>query len=459
MDVRTAIAWLDSHINLEGHNNAGDRSVASPSMPTAGATDGLSLDPMRELLGLMGDPHLAYRVIHITGTNGKGSTARFISAIVAATGLSAGTYTSPNLERLNERIVWDNNEIPDDDLARILTLIRDLIPLMASSPSRFEILTAVAFAWFAEIGTEVAVIEVGLLGRFDATNVVQSDVAIITNIGKDHTDGVGDWRQAIAREKAGIIKPESRVVLGQPFGDLRAIIDEESSESVWEFDTDFHLTQNDLGVGGRVVSVTTPIGTYDEIFLPVFGEHQGHNLATALAAVDAFFDRSLDDEVVQEALAEIEVPGRFEVMSREPTVILDGGHNPDGIETVKQTLDESFARLGSWVLVMGLLNGKDPVEMLEAVDAADFDAVIVCQPSWSRAISAVELANAAASLGISAEVVKDPVEAFRRARAVTSDDDLILVAGSMYVVGEIRPEARSVASRPEFADDPDDEDD
>jgi len=183
VDFRTAIDWLESHINLEGHNNAGERaSGASPSLPTAGATSGLSLAPMQELLSLLGDPHRAYRVIHITGTNGKGSTTQYVGALLTATELSVGLYTSPNLERINERIVWDGRPIPDEDMARILTLIRELMPLMEHRPSRFEILTAVGFTWFAEVGVEVAVIEVGLLGRFDATYVVEADVAVITNI-------------------------------------------------------------------------------------------------------------------------------------------------------------------------------------------------------------------------------------------------------------------------------------
>lgn len=450
MDISTAIGWLESHTNLEGHGNkAGERAA---SLPNAGDTDNLSLAPMTELLGLLGDPHTAFRTIHITGTNGKGSTANIITRLLAATELSVGLYTSPNLERINERIVWDGRWIPDEDLARILTLLREVLPLMEATPSRFELLTAAAFVYFAEVGAEVAVIEVGLLGRFDATNVIDPDVAVITNIGKDHTDGVGDWQAKIAREKAGIIKPDTHVVLGEPFGELRDPVDAEEPAAVWEVGTDVEILSNELGVGGRVISVSTPLGAYDDIFLPVFGEHQGSNLAAALAATDAFFGRPLDRDLVEAALGEIELPGRFEVVSREPTVILDGGHNPDGLVVVKQTLDEAFARIGSWVLVLGFLDGKDPVEMLEAVDAADFDAVIACTPAWSRAIPAEVVAGAAAEMGIDVEIVADPIEAFRRARAVSSDDDLILVTGSMYIVGNVRSVARSLAESPAFED-------
>lgn len=455
MDIITALDWLESHTNLEGHGNKAGERGTPPSMPTAGATDALSLAPMVELLGLLGDPHQAYRTIHITGTNGKGSTAHYVSRLLAMTELSVGLYTSPNLERINERIVWDGQWIADDDLARIITLIRDVLPLMELRPSRFELLTAAAFVHFAEVGAEVAVIEVGLLGRFDATNVIDADVAVITNIGKDHTDGQGDWEAKIAGEKAGIIKPESHVILGSSFGDLREIIDAEPSIATWEVGEEIEVVANDLGVGGRVVSVTTPFGSYDELFLPVFGEHQGNNLATAIGAVEAFFARSLDRDLVESALADIDLPGRFEVVGREPTVILDGGHNPDGLATVKQTLDEAFARVGSWVLVVGFLDGKDPGEMLDALDAADFDAVIVCTPNWSRAIPAEVVAKAAAAMGIDTEIVADPVEAYRRARAVSSDEDLILVSGSMYIVGNIRPIARSVVEAVDAEDDQD----
>lgn len=456
MDITTALDWLESHTNLEGTANvAGERAKVAPAMPTAGATDDLSLAPMAELLGLLGDPHRAYRTIHVTGTNGKGSTAHYAARLLAMTELSVGLYTSPNLERINERIVWDGEWIADDDLARIITLIRDVLPLMELRPSRFELLTAAAFVHFAEVGAEVAVIEVGLLGRFDATNVIEADVAVITNIGKDHTDGIGNWREKIASEKAGIIKPNSHVVLGSAFGELRPIIDLEPNAAVWELGTEIEVVANDLGVGGRVVSLNTPFGSYDDIFLPVFGEHQGSNVATAIGAVEAFFARSLDRDLVESAFAEIELPGRFEVVSREPTVILDGAHNPDGLATVKQTLDEAFARIGSWVLVVGFLDGKDPGEMLEALDAADFDAVIVCTPKWSRAVPAEVVAKAAAAIGVDTEIVADPVEAFRRARAVSSDEDLILVSGSMYIVGNIRSTARSVAEAVDAEDDED----
>lgn len=439
-DFRQAVAYLDAHTNLEGKRGVG----STPELPTAGKTDGLSVGPMRELMAALGDPHLAYRTIHITGTNGKGSVTRYTSAMIEAAGLSVGTFTSPNLERLNERIAYNGEMISDDEFARIMSLLASVEPMLEQAPGRWDLLSAAALTWFADLGVDVGVIEVGMLGRYDSTNVVESDVAVLTNIGKDHTDGEDGWQRQIAAEKAGIIKPSSHVVLGRAFGDLRAEVDAETSRGVYEADTDFELVSNSIALGGRLVSVQTPYGLQEDIFIPVHGEHQGENLATAIVATETFFDRALDTDLIRGALEEIEIPGRFEVIARDPTVILDGGHNPDGVRTARHTLETEFARLGSWILVFGMLTGRDHVEMLEAIDAADFDAVILTQPTWSRSVAAAELGVAAKSIGIEPEVVPDPVEAFMRAKSVAGADDVILVVGSLYLIGDVRPTARSV---------------
>jgi dihydrofolate synthase/folylpolyglutamate synthase len=412
-------------------------------MPVAGQTSGLSLEPMEALLAALGDPHRAYRVIHVTGTNGKGSVTRFISALVQATDLSVGAYTSPNIERINERLCWGSEPISDDDFGRVIGLLAGVEPLLEVTPSRFELLTAAAFVWFAELAVDVAVVEVGLLGRFDATNVVDGDVAVVTNIGKDHTTGGPGWREAVAGEKAGIIKPHSHLILGAPMGDLAPIFEAEGPAATWTVGSDFEVEANQLAVGGRLLDVRTPGTTYTDVYLPFHGRHQGDNLATALAAVEAFFGRAIDQDLVEWALSRVELPARFEVVAHEPTIILDGAHNPPGAEAVAATLDEAFARLGSWVLVIGMLQGRDPVEMLQSLGAADFDAVICCEPDWSRAIPATELAAAADSLGLSAEVVPKPVDALHRALAVTAADDLVLVTGTHYIIGDVRPLARA----------------
>ncbi len=441
MDIKAALAFLDAHTNLEGAAKGRTRAL-----PIAGKTEGLGLDAITELVDLCGHPQLAYRIIHITGTNGKGSASRYASAILSETGLSVGTFTSPNIERINERLAYNGDYISDVELAEVLSFLADIEPLMSRPPGRWDLLVAAALVWFAEKGVDVAVVEVGMLGRFDSTNIVDGDVALITNIGKDHTDGADGWRTRIAEEKSGIIKPRSHVVLGEPLEDVRAVIDAEPRSDLWVAGEDFVVESNLAAVGGRMIDLRTPGAFYEQLHVPFHGRHQGDNLANAVAVVEAFFGRPLEQEIIESALEKVELPARFEVVSRDPTVILDGAHNPDGARAAKQTLDTEFARLGSWVLVVGLLNGKDPVEMLEALGATDFDAVIVTQPNWSRAQSAEEVARAAAVLGITAEVVPDAVSALRRAKSVTTGDDLILVSGSLYVVGEVRRAARSIVA-------------
>jgi len=423
LDYRESLRFLDGHINHEA---------------TAGAIHGLSLDAMRQLVAVFGDPQHAFPVIHLTGTNGKGSTARMITALLVEHGLSVGSYTSPHLEKVNERLAWNSEPISDDDLAAVITGVARLTPLSGVEPSYFELLTVAAFVWFAEIAVDVAVIEVGLLGRYDATNVADADVAVVTNIGQDHTDGLGDWRQRIAAEKAGIVKPESLLVLGETDPQLQATFLAEGPRAAWRRGDDFDVVEDLPAVGGRVVSVRTPHGTLDELFVPLHGRHQADNVALAVAAVEGFFDRPLDLEIARAALAGVTVPGRFEVMSRAPLVLLDGAHNPQGAMAAADTLATEFDVPGRRVLVLGLLRGRDPLAMLEAFDARRADVLIACTPPSPRALPAEELAAVARMMPVLTEVVADPATAVQRALSVSTDDDVILVAGSLYLVGAAR---------------------
>lgn len=434
MDYQGALSYIDKHTNLEG----GRAGRFTPPMPTAGRTDGLSLDSMVELMAALGEPNRAFKSIHVTGTNGKGSTSRISAELLRLSGLSVGLYTSPNLQRVNERISWDGHDIPDDDFARIIGLLAEVEPLLSSTPSRFELLTAAAFVWFAEQAVDVAVVEVGLLGRFDSTNVIDADVAVVTNIGKDHTLGGDGWRAEVASEKAGIIKPESRVVLGSTMGELLSIFEAEESAELLERGVDFDLERNDVAVGGRVIDLATPNGSYLDLFVPFHGAHQGDNAATAIVAVETLLGRSLDRDLVDEALARVELPVRFEQVATNPTVILDGAHNRPGAVAAATTLFGGFARTGSWVLIVGILAGRDPVEMLRAFRAEEFDAVVCTQADSSRAVPAAELAAAAESMGLSTRVIESSVEALSRTAAFCAEDDLILVSGSLYVVSEVR---------------------
>ncbi len=438
MKLAEAEAWLASRID---HAATG---------AVAGDTAELNLDSITELLAAVGDPHGAYRSIHLTGTNGKGSTGRMITGLLDGLGLSVGTYSSPHLESITERIQHNGRAIPDDDFGRLVGLLAAIVDRLGERPTHFDLLTAVAFMWFAEVGVEVAVVEVGMLGRFDSTNVLDADVTVFTSLGKDHTDGVGDWRQRIAWEKAGIVMAGRPAIVGVDDDVFLDAIRAEGPEPLVVRDHELLVEDQRVALGGRVLDVTTPWGSHDDVFVPVHGAHQSDNLAVAIAAVEAFLDAPLDDDLLRASLADLSIPGRFEVVGREPTIVLDGAHNPAGARTVRHTLDHEMRTLGSEVLVLGATTGKDPIEMLTAFGADRFDAVIVCEPGF-RPMPADELAAAASSMGVQVEIVRDPVDALVRARAVTSEQDLIVVSGSLYVVGEVRAALVDLAERLERA--------
>lgn len=423
MNLYAALAYLDQHTNLEA---------------TAGRAEGLSLERMTQLVHALGDPQLAFPVIHITGTNGKGSVARMCTELLRASGLSVGTYTSPHLNDINERIAWDGEPISDEDLGTAIGAVASVESVAGVTPSYFEILTAAAFVHFANVAVDVAVVEVGMLGRFDATNVVDATVAVLTNIGHDHTDGKGKWRRAIAEEKVGIVKPGSTFICGEPDPDLRDVFENTEAAATWFREEDFDCEQSMIALGGRAVSLRTPSGVEDEIFVPLHGEHQGDNAAVALAAVEAFFERRLDPEVVAEGFGAVKVPGRFEVVMREPTVILDAAHNLDGARACALTLREEFTLSGSVIMVVGFLKGRDPADMLDALGAVDAGLVVACTPDSPRAITAPEVAGSADAMGIAVESISSVDDAVNRALAVASVDDLVLITGSLYVVGPAR---------------------
>ncbi len=433
MNYSDALRFLDKHINLEAK---------------AGRWEGLSLDRMRSLVHVMGDPQEAYPVIHVTGTNGKGSTTLMITELLKARGLVVGTYTSPHLERINERIRVDGVPIDDAAFGAAIGEVAAIEALVDGTPSYFEVLTAAALGHFAAIAVDVAVIEVGLLGRWDATNVVDAEVAVVTNIGRDHTDGQGEWRRAIAAEKAGIIKPRSTLVLGETSPDVRDLFLAEPATAVIERGVDFEATANRVAIGGRAVDLRAPHGRYDDVFVALHGAHQADNAAAALAAVEAFFGTAIEDDLVREAFAAVKVPGRFEILHRHPLVVLDAAHNPDGARVATTTLDD-FGAARRRILVLGLLQGRDIGEMLDALEATRAEVVIVCQPDWPRRILAEEIAAEATVRGVVVEVVREIDDAVARAIALAEDDDdLVLVTGSNYVIGPARRYLRALAAAP-----------
>lgn len=425
MELDEALEYLAGHVNLE-------REVA----PRAAAR---RLDRVCRLLELMGDPHRAYPVVHITGTNGKGSVARMVTALLAARGLRAGTYTSPHLERVNERMAWDGEPIGDDDLAEVIGAIADLEPLLDSPPTHFEILTAAAFRWFADVAVDVAVVEVGLGGRWDATNVADAQVAVLTNVSLDHAETIGPGLADIATEKAGIVKAGSTFVLAENNPALLPIFSEAGASELWVRGTEFRCGDNRLAHDGRIVDLFTPGAAYGGVYLPVHGAYQGDNAAVALAAVEAFFGAPLAPEVVAEAFAGLRLPGRLEVVSRHPVTVLDGAHNPAGALAATAALDEAFGpAVTGRVLVVGMLKGRDPTEMLRCFDAGRARLVVACPPPSPRALPPAEVAAAARVLGTDAEVTSSVAEAVATALALAGEQELVHVTGSLYVVGAAR---------------------
>ncbi len=402
---------------------------------------------MRELCTALGDPQHDQPTIHVTGTNGKGSVARMVTALVGAHDLPTGTYTSPHLESVNERLSRNGEPISDDALAAVLSDVANVETQLTHTPSYFELLTAAAFRWFSDEAVAAAVVEVGLLGRWDATNVVDGVVAVLTNVGRDHTDGLGDWRARIAEEKAGIVKAGATFVLGERDPQLEPIFQATPAARIWRRDDDFGCASNRLGVGGRVVDLRTPGGAYDDVLLPLHGEHQGDNAAIALAASEAFFDRPLDDALVREAFAGVRNPGRFEIVHRDPLLILDGAHNPDGARALADTLDEGFGAHGDRRLVIGMLDGRDPAAVLAALRVADAAEVVCCTPDSPRAVPAETLAAAVRAAGGTARAVSSVAAALAAALDASSPEDVVVVAGSLYTVGAARSAVRALGLR------------
>lgn len=429
MGIVESLAWLDSHLDHE----------SSSVGIAAGQVEGLDLAAMSELVGLLGDPQHDVRTIHVTGTNGKGSVTAMVVGLLQAHGLSVGSYTSPHIERINERIRRDGQPIDDQTLSEVLDGIRSIEPLLSRRPTWFELVTAAGLRWFAEAPVDVAVVEVGLLGRYDATNVVDSQVAVVTGIGGDHTDFAPGWEMAVAGEKAGIIGADSTAVLGRMSAELRQVFQAEGPAALHAEDVDFEVLTSRPAIGGRMVEVAGLHGRYDELFLPLHGEVQAHNAAVAIAAVEAFFEQELDADLVRDGLALVRLEGRAEVISHQPLVILDGAHNPDALRALAAAVDDEFAAVGSRIVVLGLLGGRDPDAAVDAVRELRPDLVVctTADPD-DRGLPAAELAAACERAGLAHETVPMPGEAVVRALGQAQEEDLVVVTGSFRLLAPAR---------------------
>ena len=439
--VEEAIAWLDDHVDHE------TKMPSRRQLPT--------LDRMRELAGLLGDPQLAFPSVHVTGTNGKGSTAAMTTALLGAMGLTVGTYTSPSLSKVNERIARSGEPIDDASLGAVLETIALAERSMRERPTRFEILTAAGLSWFAEVAVDAAVVEVGVGGTWDATNVVDGEVAVITNISYDHTDILGPTLEGIARDKVGIVKPGSIAVIGEQdpalVSIMREVADEAGAAQVWVRGQEFGCRGNCLAVGGRLVDLWTPGGTYDELVVPFHGAHQGLNASCALAAAEAFFGTALDPSTVAQGLGAAKMAGRLEVVGRHPLCLLDGAHNVAGMQALACALGD-FSVDGRTVAVVGMLTERDPSAMLAPLADAGVRSLVACPPASPRAQPAEVVAGAGTAAGMDATTAISVPDAVSRALDIAGIDGLVVVTGSLYLVAEARAHLlQTVSSVPPLA--------
>ncbi|MCP3013785.1 bifunctional folylpolyglutamate synthase/dihydrofolate synthase [Nocardiopsis dassonvillei] len=411
------------------------------------------LDRVRTLLDLLGDPHRSFRAIHVTGTNGKTSTARMIDALMRGRGLRVGRYTSPHLRTVRERIVIDGEPVSQERFVAAYDDIRPYVEMadsMNDAPlSFFEILTVMAYAVFADAPVDVAVVEVGMGGRWDATNVIDGDVAVVTPIGIDHTEYLPDTVEGIAEEKAGIIKPDSVVVLAQqPLPAAEALVRNaaEVGARVAREGLEFGVTSREIAVGGQQIAVKGLTGNYENLFLPLFGAHQAGNAAVALAAVEAFASSGddaggLDPAIVAEALAGVDSPGRMEVVRTSPTIIADAAHNPAGMTATAAAVEEAFT-FSRLVGVVAIMADKDVEGILEPLEPL-LDEIVVTRNSSPRSLEPERLSNVAQHIFGEERVHVEPRldDAIDRAVGLAEEGGEfggtgVLVTGSVVTAGD-----------------------
>ncbi|MEN0129452.1 MAG: folylpolyglutamate synthase/dihydrofolate synthase family protein [Brevundimonas sp.] len=414
-----------------------------------------TLERVRQVCELLGDPQKAYRVVHLTGTNGKTSTSRMVERLVREHGLRTGRFTSPHLTRVTERIAIDGEPISDE---RFVEVWQDVAPYVHLVDQRsaergeprlsfFEVFTVMAFAAFADAPVDVAIIEVGLGGRWDSTNVADGDVAVITPIAMDHERYLGDTLVEIASEKSGIVKDGATLVLAHQEEDVEGVVLAAAAERgarVVREDVEIAVVERTVAVGGQLLTLRGTGGTYTDIFLPLHGRFQAHNALLALAAVEALIagGGSLEPGIVEAGFADVDSPGRLEIVRTSPTIIVDGAHNPAGVEALVSSLDEAFA-FQRVVGVVGVMADKDPEGILSVLEPV-LDEIVVTAASTPRALPADELGEVAIDVfgEDRVHVVERLDEAVDLAAGLAERDvergAAVLVTGSIVLVAEAR---------------------
>lgn len=405
-----------------------------------------SLGPMRGALSRMGDPHTLHRVIHVAGTNGKTSTSRLAGRVLLSQGRTAGVFTSPHLQTVEERIEVNGQPVSPDHLAAAISEVAAVVEQEVAEGGRpltyFELTTASAFAHFARAGVDALVLEVGLGGRLDATNVVSAEVAVLTGLGFDHTEYLGDTLPQIAREKLGIVAPGARLICGPIPSEAAPVVERETrsvgAEVMWlgkDFGVRSILPRKE---GGWTVSVDGLYGSYEDLRLPLRGRYQTRNLAVAVASAEAWLERGLDADRLRAGLAAFSAPGRMELVGLDSTpLLLDGAHNPEACAVLARSLREEFGER-KWVGVLGVMSDKDLESMIAAL-APCLERVVASRADTPRALRPGELARRIRAV-TDLEVIEcqEPSGAIRQARRLAGDDGRVLVTGSLYLVGEVR---------------------
>ena len=404
---------------------------------------GPTLERIQHLVDLLDHPERAAPAIHLTGTNGKTTSARMITVLLASLGVGAGRYTSPHLQDVRERLALPTRVISKDEFTETWAYLEPFlaeVDRFHAEPVTFhEALTAMAFAWFAEVPVDAQVVEVGMGGSWDSTNVVDGRVAVINRVGLDHPQ-LGDTPAEVAGEKAGIIKPDATVVSQTQEPEVLAVIGERVERQDARLllaGRDFDVERRRLAHGGQLLDLRTPAGGVQDVLLPLHGRHQADNAASALAAVETFLGgRQLDEGTVREGFASVTSPGRLEAVRHDPLVLLDGAHNPDGARALAAALIEEFV-VDRRTLVVACLADKDLRGILRALAPAT-GRLIVTANSSPRSASAEQLSKEAEALGLVAEVEPDVPSAVRRAVDEAGESEAVVVTGSLYTVGEAR---------------------
>jgi dihydrofolate synthase/folylpolyglutamate synthase len=397
------------------------------------------LDLIRELLEALGDPQARFLSVHVAGTNGKGSTCAILERTLRETGLKTGLYTSPHLVRVNERIQLQGRDIDDDTFYSLLDRIEAVEPSLSRPPTFFEILTAAAFLAFADAGVQIAVLETGMGGRLDATNVVTPLVSVITRIDFDHMEYLGDTLPKIAAEKAGILKPGRPAILAPQMPEAMEVL----LSTAANLEAPVTLAEDSVSLSGRRVSLKgqtlnaeTPLNRYGKLLLPLHGRFQLDSLATALAALEEIHTQlqtELEPEIFRAALADLHWPARCQVLSEDPPVLLDVAHNPAGARALTDTLRELFGKKARGRFIIAHMADKNADGFLKEI--APLTAELLCVPlTSSRALPAETLAERARALRLPARALR-LAEAKTLAQSAPADADFTCIAGSVYLAG------------------------